>query len=184
MLSSLSRVGLALRANLVASGCIEVGAAPRAALAASRELRSRVGARLRLALLCKQGRGEATPLPSLRNLYSVLCTLVSTFPQAVGRFAPLHGIFPLSPVPFFTLHRVGARLRRVRSPTNIPVPASPLPPVSQVGLALRANLAASLPRVGSALRADLVATASAHGAQLYLGYSHPPSPNRYPHPPV
>jgi hypothetical protein len=58
------RVGARLRAALVASLCIEVGLALRANLAASRELRSRVGARLRLDLLSKQGRGKATPLPS------------------------------------------------------------------------------------------------------------------------
>jgi hypothetical protein len=94
---ALPRVGLALRANL----------------AASRELSSRVGARLRLDLLCKQGRGEATPLPSLRTLYyvlctlysvlctlySVLCTLISTFAQAIGRFAPLHCLPSPSPIP-------------------------------------------------------------------------------------
>ena len=46
------------------------------------------------------GRGEATPLPSfvIRNLYSVLCPLVSTFPQAVGRFAPSHISAPTFPL--------------------------------------------------------------------------------------
>ena len=62
------------------------------------------------------------------------------------------------------LPQVGARLRRVRSPTNIPVPAPPLPPVSKVGTAPRAVLVASLPRVGSALRADLVASRIARSA--------------------
>jgi hypothetical protein len=84
-------------------------AASRAALTASRGLWPRVGARLRLDLLCKQGRGEATPLPSLRTPHSVICpatplpTFVihfSTFAQAFGRFAPLHCL----PSPPPTLH--------------------------------------------------------------------------------
>jgi len=76
-------VGSALRADLAASGrgatasrpfadqrphlhhLHRVGLALRANLAASREPRSRVGARLRLDLLCKQGRGKATPLPNI-----------------------------------------------------------------------------------------------------------------------
>ena len=49
-----------------------------------------------------------------------------------------------------TLHRVGARLRRIRLPRNVRPPAfqnsalrSPLSLCNEVGLALRANLAAS-----------------------------------------
>jgi hypothetical protein len=41
------------------------------------------------------------------------------------------------------LPRVGARLRRVRSPANIPLPGPPFT-LPRVGLALRANLAASI----------------------------------------
>ncbi len=61
----------------------------RANLAASRELRSRVGARLRLDLLSKQGRGEATSLPFLRNPYSVLCP-APPLPILALTFAPSH----------------------------------------------------------------------------------------------
>jgi len=49
---------------------------------------------------------------------------------------------------------VGARLRRVRSPTNIPLTGPPFT-LYQVGLALRANLVASrelCSRVGARLR--------------------------------
>ena len=59
-------VGLALRANLVAS----------------RELRSRVGARLRLDLHHRRARRSHAPTYFGINL--------CTFAQAVGRFAPLH----------------------------------------------------------------------------------------------
>ena len=115
---TLHRVGLALRANL----------------AASRELCSRVGTRLRLALHHRRARRSHAPtldaariarsaIPTSNNAtprsgdttpsqpyssqpvplisFSVLCTLSCpdpncfgihffTFPQAVGRFAPLH----------------------------------------------------------------------------------------------
>ena len=77
---SLPRVGTAPRAVLRLP---RVGLALRANLAASRELRSRVGARLLLALLTKQGRDEATSLPSVRNLYSELCNLSCPAPPFI-----------------------------------------------------------------------------------------------------
>ena len=54
------RVGTAYCPN-----CLEVGARLHRVLIASRGLRPRVGARLRLDLLSEQGRGKATPLPIL-----------------------------------------------------------------------------------------------------------------------
>jgi hypothetical protein len=71
----LYRVGLALRANL----------------AAPRGLRPRVGARLRRVRLW-----TAPPHSVLCTLYSVLLFHFFTFAQAVGRFAPSHGLRPSS----------------------------------------------------------------------------------------
>ena len=97
----------------------------RANLVASRELRSRVGARLRLDLHHRRARRSHAP--------TYFGIHLSTFPQAVGRFAPLHGIFPLVPLsprglqPRSPLHRSSAPLCTF---ALLPASASlrPLPP--------------------------------------------------------
>ena len=144
----------------------EVGSALRADLAAFiRGLRPRVGARLRLALLnitrARQSHAPTCLCPGSSVLctpYSVICPLaasgrahLSTFAQAVGRFAPSHGlrIFPSSALrtlssafTFPLLHRPPAdfhlctvsatpqppTLPPTLSPTLPPTPPPTLPP--------------------------------------------------------
>jgi hypothetical protein len=127
-----------------ASRPIEVGAAPRAALGTSRGHRPRVGARLCLALLILEGRGEAMPLPAcnrkgkpgtgkrvpllilksaIRTPYSVF--FVCTFPQASGRFARLH--FCLPRVPSLTSYFFFFSLTPLRRPF-LPMPKGAILP--------------------------------------------------------